>query len=282
MKLLFPLGAALLLAACHNSDAPKVGAAQSAPKPSKPVVVNPEVIAGIEGFYTGPFEASEGGDFRTTTRITICIDSVRGNAVYGWSIVGGNRRPFTGTAQHTASEWTFTAREPGNDAHDGTFTGRFIDTTLAGTWTAFNTQTKIPQRNFDLVRRHYHYDPTVMLDNGSNVDFNDVTYDEKRDEGEMLSDAVFKLNASTKALKPADVENLYKADLEILRNTIYARHGYSFRNPRIRAAFDHSVDWYLPVSDDVTAQLTPLERQNIALLTRYEAHATKYYGSFGR
>lgn len=88
-------------------------------------------------------------------------------------------------------------------------------------------------------------------------------------------------NASLDLLKTGDVENRYKADLEVLRNAIYARHGYSFRNPRMRAVFNY-VEWYIPVSVDVTAQLTEIEKKNIALIKRYESHAGKYYDAFGR
>jgi hypothetical protein len=75
---------------------------------------------------------------------------------------------------------------------------------------------------------------------------------------------------------------MYKADLEVLRNSIYARHGYSFKNPRMRTMFDQLVPWYMPVATDVTSQLTAVEKQNIALIKRYETHASKYYDSFGR
>ena len=43
------------------------------------------------------------------------------------------------------------------------------------------------------------------------------------------SDIVTKLNSSTTLLKESDVKNLKKLELEILRNTIFARHGYTFK-----------------------------------------------------
>ncbi|RYD91234.1 MAG: YARHG domain-containing protein, partial [Sphingobacteriales bacterium] len=201
--------------------------------------------------------------------------------IWGWSVVAGNKRPFEGTVEQKGAEWVFTAREPGNDPHDGVFAGRFSGTSLSGGWESNDKKAKIPSRSYQLRRRAFRYDPAVLLDGGSE-EFQEATWDEMIDKGEVLSEAAFTLNASTKELKASDLENLYKADLEILRNTIYARHGYSFRNARIRAAFDHSVSWYMPVSTDVTAQLTAIELKNIALLKRYEGHAQKYYDSFGR
>jgi hypothetical protein len=67
-----------------------------------------------------------------------------------------------------------------------------------------------------------------------------------------------------------------------MRNAIYARHGYSFKNRQMRYFFDNFVDWYVPVSTNVQPQLTKLETANIALIKRYEKHAEKYYDSYGR
>ncbi|MEL6924283.1 MAG: YARHG domain-containing protein, partial [Bacteroidota bacterium] len=87
--------------------------------------------------------------------------------------------------------------------------------------------------------------------------------------------------ASVDKLTRADVENMHKGDLEVMRNAIYARHGYSFKNRKMRYVFNY-VDWYMPVSTDIRAQLTDIEKENIALLKRYEQHAERYYDSFGR
>jgi hypothetical protein len=74
---------------------------------------------------------------------------------------------------------------------------------------------------------------------------------------------------------------MYKGDLEIIRNAIYARHGYSFKNRKMRYVFDQ-IDWYNPVHVDIRSDLTDLEKKNIDLLKRYEGHAVTYYDSFGR
>jgi pyridoxine 5'-phosphate synthase PdxJ len=75
---------------------------------------------------------------------------------------------------------------------------------------------------------------------------------------------------------------MFKGDLEVLRNSIYARHGYSFRNRKMRYIFDNYTEWYMPVSLNVEKELTEIEKKNIDLLKRYENHAAKYYDEFGR
>jgi hypothetical protein len=92
---------------------------------------------------------------------------------------------------------------------------------------------------------------------------------------------VFDFNASVDTLTTKSVANLTKADLFILRNSIYARHGFSFKNRQLRAFFDRQ-SWYIPVHTDIKADFTPLEKANIALLLRFEKHAAEYYDEFGR
>ena len=89
------------------------------------------------------------------------------------------------------------------------------------------------------------------------------------------------LNVSTKILNESELKNLKKIELEILRNTIYLRHEYSFKRKIVSQFFD-SQDWYIPVSDDVSANLTSIEKQNIKTLVRFEKYATDSYESFGR
>jgi len=97
----------------------------------------------------------------------------------------------------------------------------------------------------------------------------------------MLTKDVMAFNASNTLLKKENVENMYKGDLQVMRNSIYARHGYSFKTRKMRYVFDQ-IDWYTPVSTDVRDDLTDLEKKNIALIKRYEGHAEAYYDSFGR
>ena len=95
------------------------------------------------------------------------------------------------------------------------------------------------------------------------------------------SDEIYKLNGSTQKLTEKQLKNLHKLDLEIIRNTIYARHGYSFANRGARQFFDY-VDWYVPLYTNVEDKLSPTEKENIALLKRFEKYATDNYQQYGR
>lgn len=87
--------------------------------------------------------------------------------------------------------------------------------------------------------------------------------------------------ASQRELKPEDVENRMKPDLELMRNEIFARHGYCFKRKEMRQAFE-AEEWYVPDNTDVCSKLTPLEKKNIEMIKRYEQYAEDYGDEFGR
>lgn len=244
--------------------------------------------ADILGYYTGAFVAKKYNNDRTgvhSNRITIAIESVNTDSVFGKSVVAGNTRPFEGPYQiKEDGDYEVTANEPGDDRYDGVFTFEIRPATkdIRGTWKANNTKLAVSERMYDLEKRAFEYRPDLNLP--ENVSWADL-YDGNDDivmEAEFLTPDVLNFNPSVQELSKEDVENMYKGDLEIMRNSIYARHGYSFKNRKIRFIFDNYVDWYMPVSTDIRDSLTKLEYKNIALLKRYEEHAEQYYDSFGR
>jgi hypothetical protein len=87
--------------------------------------------------------------------------------------------------------------------------------------------------------------------------------------------------ASTRELKPADVINYPASDINLMRNEIFARHGYCFKNADDREYFENQ-DWYIPVSSDVRSSLTLIEKKNIPLLLKYAKYAHEHGNDFGR
>lgn len=272
----------LIFASCNN-DKPTVlvqSASNIAKASVEPYV--PVEVTGMEGYYTGLFEDPD--DYAANRKITLRIDSVKNDKIFGWSIVAGNERPFTGQLNKEGVAISVEAREPGDNKYDGKFSFTYYKAqdSIQGRWDAFNDKITGRFKEYNLGKRKFRYDASLPLDSNIVGQMLAGTYNEETEKAEALTEDVLKFNASAKELKPSDVENMYKADLEVLRNSIYARHGYSFRNPKMRDVFDLNTDWYMPVSINVTGQLTSLELKNIELLKRYEKHATKYYDSFGR
>jgi YARHG domain len=81
---------------------------------------------------------------------------------------------------------------------------------------------------------------------------------------------------SQRLIRPEELWPLSLGELELMRNEIYARHGWVFRRPDLRNYFE-SQPWYRPKSDNayysnrqVEAELTPIERRNIQTIVSRE------------
>ena len=128
----------------------------------------------------------------------------------------------------------------------------------------------------------------AVAENTATAETDTVTADPEEEPEEyvaqvfrMASEKVYEINASLDRLNEAQLKELNKLDLEIIRNCIFARHGYSFKKNSIRRFFEYN-SWYVPVSNNVDNQLTAVEKANIALLTRMEKYAEDHYDYFGR
>jgi len=74
---------------------------------------------------------------------------------------------------------------------------------------------------------------------------------------------------STQLLTEDDIRSMSKQDLRILRNEIYARHGYIFKSKDLRDYFS-AKDWYHPQYSDVSNLLNTIEKRNVAFIQRHE------------
>jgi len=239
-------------------------------------------------------QITDGVYWTRENKITISIDYINDSIVIGHSVVAGNERPFEGTVKDENGIINIVAKEPGDDKYDGEFTFQFINEKLEGTWEAFKN-IDIKKREYSLEKREYHYYPDQMLSSNADIfiDWENfkkeiITFEDEDEvdsweqfEFAMSTRQIYDINASNTKLKKEDVENLSKGDLKIIRNTIYARHGYSFKNRPMRVFFD-AQDWYIPTTADIKADFTKIEKDNIDLLLKYEKNAEEYYDSFGR
>ena len=75
--------------------------------------------------------------------------------------------------------------------------------------------------------------------------------------------------ASERLLTASDLQNMSKYDLKIMRNEIFARHGYIFKTTDMKNHFQNQ-SWYTPKYGDVSSKLTNIEQKNVALIQRYE------------
>ncbi len=224
------------------------GAAKTA---SLSTVVSSDKVTGMQdltGYYVGMFGPN---------KINLIISEIDEHKIKGHTVVSGNDRPFEGTVAANGTQYAIKAAEPGTDTYDGKFDvvldskGAKNTIVLKGNWVA-NTK-KYGKKTFTLTKTTFAYNPKLGM------------YPQ----------------ASTKALVESDVENLTKHDITIMRNEIYARHGYCFKNKDMRNYFD-GEEWYMPMTIDIRNNLSPIEKENEVLLKRYEKYAQDYYDDYGR
>ncbi len=205
----------------------------------------------VMGTYCGMFIPIDGQGLQN--KITISINSLSNGEVIGHSVVSGNNRPFKGTYTQNKDGYTFSVKEPGDDKYDGAFDFSVITSNgkLTGKWTP--NDSKLKGKTYNLGKRTFQY---------------------TTETGRYPQ-------ASTNVLVEEEVANMVKADLRLMRNEIYARHGYAFKMKDMRAYFDNQ-DWYMPMNTDIRNMLTEIEKKNVDLIKQYEKYAAEYYDSFGR
>jgi hypothetical protein len=234
----------VVFAACSNQ-----------PKPPGDSSLNPSTreasLLNISPDLLGSFV----GDFGSN-KITLLITKATTDSVEGRSVVGGNDRPFVGVVTKKDSTYNIDAKEPGDDKSDGVFNISFKETNknvVTGTWIPFKETAALHPKQFSLSRKSFVY----------------------------LKDVGTYPQASQRLLKENDVNNLTKYELELMRNEIFARHGYCFKTKVLRESFEQ-LAWYVPNTTDVKNTLTDVERKNVALIKKFEKYAEDYGDEFGR
>ena len=258
-------------------------------------------ISDLIGYWVGDFEPdkdeelikkfieTDESSWKFYKKLNLSIDSISGESVYGHSVVSGTRRPLNGSYKKEGDTYVFLLLEPGDDKFDGKFefTINENDSEIVGTWKAFG-KVRMFARVYTLRKILFQYDANKELESRyidhNKMKENKSMYEDEEYIGESYfttSASVLDFNSSLKELKSKDVENLSKADIYILRNSIYARHGYSFKSAQLSSYFQEQ-SWYYPVKSDIKKELSALEKKNINLLMRYEKNAEEYYDVFGR
>jgi len=79
--------------------------------------------------------------------------------------------------------------------------------------------------------------------------------------------------ASEKLLASNDLTELSQKELRLMRNEVFAAYGYKFKSQDLSKYFGEQ-SWYNPEYDDVTDQLSDIEKLNVQRIIEYEKKAT--------
>lgn len=82
---------------------------------------------------------------------------------------------------------------------------------------------------------------------------------------------------ATEKLSLSDIENRELYEIELLRNEIFARHQYAFKNQRLSDYF-YGFDWYKPNDQEQESKvsLNAIEQHNISVFKAKEAEIKEY------
>ena len=260
---------------------------------SNQIVITPNDLI---GFWVGTFNATneyknialnDAGQlaWHTEDKITIAIESIKNNNVKGFTVIAGLTNKFTGTLQDNVDNFVLQIKQNGKDFGIGEFL-LSIDKNedyLQGEWIALN-QIEIPKRVCRFEKKTFTYDPNVVF-SPTKKDMTDSLfsslvsmpddYSEIYEAITMPSELIFTSNPSKVKLSEDDVSGLSIGSIILLRNTIFARHGYAFKKRPLRIFFEDQ-NWYIPISSNPKQGLTPVEKHNIKMLDRYEKNYREY------
>ena len=75
--------------------------------------------------------------------------------------------------------------------------------------------------------------------------------------------------ASERDLDDSELTDMTERELKIMRNEIFARHGYIFKTKDMKNYFS-AQSWYRPMYSNVTNRITIIEKKNIDLIKSFE------------
>lgn len=181
---------------------------------------DPKTKLPVIGSYSGAFTASvydDSKDYVYENRITVFIDSLAGDMMYGRSVVAGNNRPFKGNFTKDGNNYKAEVSEPGDDKYDGKFSfivkidpAQTNEIYMEGTWKSNDKKLDVTERKYNLYKKDFAYDPQNQLP--ENVQWAELYGSNPKfpDRIESLTSEVTKHNGSTTELKKEDLQNLYK------------------------------------------------------------------------
>ena len=116
----------------------------------------------------------------------------------------------------------------------------------------------------------YPLDPFANWNNNDQEEYSDDAEDHPANAGTSGGSLTALGNiASSRKLVYGDISSLNKADLRLLRNIIYARHGYIFKSDDLKIYFSQ-YPWYSPRYTDVSGMLSGIEKYNVSFIQKYE------------
>lgn len=167
----------------------------------------------------------------------------KGQDVTGYSLLNGKQIKFQGKIQPKEGQYQLILNELGQGKEIGKFTLNY-------------------QNNHKAIEAQWVSNDKYIRPKFFTLDARQCTY--AKTSGEFPE-------SSSELLKDADLQ-VPLGHLQLLRNEIYARHGYAFQSKHWASHFS-GYHWYMPCYIDVESRLTKIEKENIKRIKLVEPYA---------
>jgi hypothetical protein len=142
----------------------------------------------------------------------------------------------------------------------------------------FENQSWYSGKTTDATKIYYRRLSQIERDNVEFIRGNEIATPKSKTDSSSSKPLVFGIpgkypQSSTRRLIRADIRGQSKWTLSLMRNEIYARHGYIFSDPNLKRYFENQ-SWYSGKTTDATKvyyrRLSQIERDNVKFLRRNE------------
>lgn len=123
-------------------------------------------------------------------------------------------------------------------------------------------------RSYLFIQKHNEMVIDGLFDSDDNYDFDDFDYNYDNDYD--YDDSYYELYPTdSQHITYSELSALSKDEVALIRNEIYARHGYVFKTEPYKSYFNE-MPWYIPNPNFNENMLTPIEKQNKDTIVQYE------------
>lgn len=120
------------------------------------------------------------------------------------------------------------------------------------------------------IDRVYNSKNNYSISEGKyHLEQNENVYNEMPDQYGYTEASGFFFPSDVAYISEYDVAGLSQSEVAFMRNEIFARHGYIFKNEPYKSYFA-KMDWYVPNPDYNDSYLTDIEKANRDFLIEYE------------
>jgi hypothetical protein len=152
--------------------------------------------------------------------------------------------------------------------------GESTESTESTEQTSHEKETRTEQSNAS--NNYYSSEPQNGTESITDTDVTEEIIDESdeemQEEMSVSQSNEFNETLYERQLQESDIEGLSSNELELMRNMIYARHGYIFQRMDLLDYFKQ-YSWYYPKYSDVNdvyEMMSDIERYNVDFIKKHE------------